>query len=324
MSILLEDLIYQLPSDTEDKVRQAKDRFNARVRDALRRETRLSFHRDERTNVNVPIHVLPGLPEPLQPLDKQTIDDKYRIALLLAPYRRELTSIRDKGRVLAQNLWPLLAQDPAGQALLRGHDDIDGAVQHADFLLRVLSEFELTRFILQVNSDVLGIYRYKVRPHFDEPEPKIELYWGVIGLIARDLGVDAEDLTCVVLAHELAHAYTHVGSDAYDHWWNTAGFHAAEHELAEGLAQFYALLVCKRIADTSPAPLAAFSALVPKHPPAYKTHQRWEQYTPEHVRLAMLEVRRQSGKPTLELFENCLKNAHQTLRRVRAQAASEY
>jgi hypothetical protein len=45
MPILLTDLIKKLPSDTPDRVRASKERFNTRIREALRRETRLSLNR---------------------------------------------------------------------------------------------------------------------------------------------------------------------------------------------------------------------------------------------------------------------------------------
>jgi len=324
MPILLEELIEQLPSDTEDRVKKAKDRFNARIRDALRRETRLSFHRADETNVAVPIQIVPGVPVPLQPPDKQSIDDRHRVALLLAPFRHELTSMRDSGRKIVQELLPTLLRDSFARELLDGREQfIRGSAQYAEFLLQKLNEFELTKFILAVNTDVLGVYSYKVRgATYDEPEPRIELYWGVIGLVARDLGVAVEDLTCVVLTHELAHAYTHVGGDADDHWWASRNFFDAAHELKEGLAQFYTLLVCSRFDDSSTGALRAFWELLPHQPAAYLTHERWEQSTPEHVRLAMLATRRSENQSSLDSFEVHLRNARRQLQRGRGDAAA--
>ena len=55
----------------------------------------------------------------------------------------------------------------------------DGRTDYADFLLRKLNEFQLTDFILQVNEDVLGDYRYRVHRSYDDPRPKVRLFWGV-------------------------------------------------------------------------------------------------------------------------------------------------
>ncbi len=65
---------------------------------------------------------------------------------------------------------------------------------------------------------------------------QICLYWGVIGLVARLLGVSVEGLTITVLAHEYAHAYTHLGFDRSGGRWTGEAFGASEHELVEGLA----------------------------------------------------------------------------------------
>jgi hypothetical protein len=243
MPILLQELIQALPSDSPERVRKAKERFNARVRDSLRRETRLSLHR--RTNqqtkddeiVNVPILVVAGLPEPLLPLDRQSIEDKHRLSILLGPYRHTLMALRDNGATALDRLIPAMEAEPLARVLLDGrHNNIKPVGVYADFLLRKLSEFELAKFILRVNDDVLGVYRYRLHQYYDDPEPKIELYWGVIGLVARDLDVTVEDLTCVVLAHELSHAYTHVGSDAEDHSWSSDYFSKSAHDLKEGLS----------------------------------------------------------------------------------------
>ena len=95
MPILLTDLIKKLPSDTPDRVKAAKERFNNKIRESLRRETRLGLHRRQDDLVggrdemiSVPITIQPGLPEGLQPLERQTIDDQHRLAVLLSPIAR--------------------------------------------------------------------------------------------------------------------------------------------------------------------------------------------------------------------------------------------
>jgi hypothetical protein len=327
MPILLKDLIDQLPSDMEEKVRKARDRFNNRIREALRGETRFYFrrragsdsYRDE--TVAVPISIQPGLPEALQPADKQAIDDKHRLSLLLAPYRHTLATLRDGSKNAAEKLIPTLQNDALARSLLDGREKYLPAVsQYADALLRKLNEFQLTRFILQVNSDVLGVYRYRSEVLWDNPEPKIELYWGIIALIARDLGMEVEDLTCVVLAHELAHAFTHVGADADDHRWTTAHFAASALELKEGLAQFYTRSVCERLRDNVPGAMQAYEALLPHQPPAYQVQKEWGNSNPEHVRLAMLESRRVDGPVTLVQFAIFLRDARKQLQQVAGNA----
>ncbi len=319
--MLLKDLIQQVPREVESEVRKAKDRFNARIRHGMRGETRLNLRRradaargrDE--TVAVPIVLVSGLPKPLEPQEKQAIDNKFGLAVILGRYRRELTALRDCGEIVSEQLIPQISSESAGRELLDGREEsIKKAQDYAAFLLKRLDEFDLTKFILRVNEDVLGRYTYRVRPYSDHPNPTIELYWGVIGLVAHDLRISVEDLTYVVLAHELAHAYTHVGFDANDCYWDSDHFAKTAHELKEGLAQFYTLQICKLVAENASDPVGAFSALLSKQPDAYSTHIRWQNASPEDVRLAMLETR-SSGKPgTLAQFEASLREACSRLR----------
>lgn len=302
MPILIQELLNALPDDTEDRVKNAKDRFNNRVRESLRRETRFAFRRrnggDREDTVNVPIAVKPGLPEPLLPTDKQQIDEAHRIPIMLAPFQQSLAALRDGAKLASEQLLPLLQKEATAAPLLDGREDsIARVYDYAEFLLEKLSQFELTEFILRVDSDVLGVYRYPATRLWDDPEPRIELYWGIIGLVARDLGVAAEDLTIVVLAHELAHAYTHVGTDANENRWSTPGFQASEHSLKEGLAQYYTRLVCNRFQRDAPG------ALLIHQPEAYFAHEEWQDAKPEHVRLAMLQIRGLKNGATLQQFK---------------------
>jgi hypothetical protein len=319
--ILLTDLIKKLPSDTPDRVRAAKERFNTRIREALRRETRLGFnrHKDDLLGgrdemISVPITIHPGLPEGLQQLERQTIDDEHRLAVLLSPYRQALVAVRDSGKPLAVEMIPMLSRDEVGRRLLDGREgSFASAWQYADSLCQRLATFDLTKFILRVNEDVLGVYRYNVHNDYDNPNSRIELYWGVIGLIARDLGVAVEDLAAVVLAHELAHAYTHVGSDADDRYWNTRHFNESSVGLKEGLAQYYTDLVCQRLERDVPGIRAAYRKLLPKQPAAYHVQEQWRDSTPEMVRHAMLCIRRTSNDGSPETFKEFLRKAEAPL-----------
>ena len=141
--------------------------------------------------------------------------------------------------------------------------------------------------ILAVNSDVLGSYRAL------DLRGEIKIYWGIIWLVAEYLNLDLDALTCVVLAHELAHAYTHLGADIDRHRWDTEVFKRCETPLLEGLAQYYTWAICQALEPTLPGTRQAYERLLEKQPPAYHTHQGWVVgLSPEIVRLAMLEARR--------------------------------
>jgi aminopeptidase N len=124
------------------------------------------------------------------------------------------------------------------------------------------------------------------------------------------LGCTVEDLTVVVLAHELAHAYTQLGADIEGRRWPSKAFSSAEIDLKEGLAQYYTVRSLKRLTVRFPEAMHTFETLLEKQPPAYHRHEPWaaESFSPEAVRRAMIEVRRWN-EGTLEQFETRLKKA---------------
>ena len=118
-----------------------------------------------------------------------------------------------------------------------------------------------------------------------------------------------EDLTIVVLAHEVAHAYTQLGADTDGRRWPVAAFGQAEVSLVEGLAQYYAERALMRLAARYPGAHAVFLQLLAKQPPPYHAHEPGAPHvSPEAVRRAMLEVRRW-GELTLTDFERRLDRA---------------
>jgi hypothetical protein len=328
MAIRLSKLLENLPAGTEDRIKKAKDRWNPRIREALRRETRLSLQRRDDSkgkddNIVVPVTVCHGLPDALWPKDDK-IDEQYELALLLAPHRQVIVALATSSETAINELLPtLFLPQFAGMFPPDFKGELISVRKYAQFLLDKLKEFDLTKFVLEVNQDVLGVYRYRLAKRIDDPQSKIELYWGVIGLIARDLGIEPEQLTCVVLAHELAHAYTHLGSDADDEYWSTNGFSASAPDVVEGLAQYYGWLVCKRLDELLPGTLNAYDSLLKKQSGPYLAHKAWmKEFTAEHVRLAMLHTRRDYPKVAIDMFTESLKAARDHLPKTeRAQVA---
>lgn len=76
-------------------------------------------------------------------------------------------------------------------------------------ILKILNEVEKAKKIIDglklIDEDILGIYSTNKR--------RIEIFWKAIALIAPIINSSVESLTVVVLAHELAHAHTHIGRD---------------------------------------------------------------------------------------------------------------
>ena len=86
-----------------------------------------------------------------------------------------------------------------------------------DFIRKLLNELdkvELLKKIKEINTDVLGT-------SFHQQE--IQIYWMVIGIYATLMNLPVEALTLIVLIHEIAHAYTHLGQDIDNEKWETQG-----------------------------------------------------------------------------------------------------
>ena len=181
----------------------------------------------------------------------------------------------------------------------------------------MLEENDPLNNVLSVREDFLGVYEYEARGLFEDERAvnraKIKLYWGVIGIVSEWMGCGVEDLTIVVLAHELAHAYTQLGADIEGRRWPASAFARAETEVKEGLAQYYTDRVLNRLYKRYPGALEAYETMLPRQPPAYRTHEEWVQTsTPEAVRRAMLELRRWN-EGELSEFNRRLADAHEQL-----------
>lgn len=325
MPMTLSQLVERVPSNTEVRVKFVKDKFSRLVHSILRRETglRLSLKdTDEeigrKRGTTISVRIMPGIPVEMNDF---IIPEDQELPLLLSPWRKHLENVVTSGSEILENLLPLLSQD-----ILKGRDNsFPPTIGLAKELLAVAERSRLIELLYNQKNDqnfildCLGLYRFgEVRDGPNgkivvdrRPGPVIELYWGVIGLVADDLNVSVEGLALKVLAHEWGHAYTHVGLDIDGKRWETNDFAWSSHALKEGLAQYCALQVAKDI--EYPNAIEAYNALVPKQPPAYQTQNRWKGFSPEEIRYALLTERRQ-GKGTLERFENAMQEVSQQYR----------
>lgn len=164
--------------------------------------------------------------------------------------------------------------------------ELSDAAHFVDALLERLAVEQVTARIATIPEDYLGAYY--------PSKPEIKLLWVPIGLTATMLGVSVEALTFVVLAHELVHAYTHMGHDIDDRQWETSAFNEAEIHIVEGLAQFYTESVCQRLEWRQPEGIDAFHRLLAMQAEPYTHFQTWREgirQPREIVRRAMVECR---------------------------------
>jgi hypothetical protein len=326
MPIRLSKLLEVIPSDTERVVTRARDETNQAVRERLRQLTGFRFGGsrkrtdDEQADV-MPVRVglVPGLPSQLA--DASIGEDEWALSLL-ALHRPALQQLKTGGENLL-TIVPQLLQDPVGARLIaKREESLRTTINLSEELLRAVATFDLAKRILAVEGDVLGAYFPPQKKWYDVKSPHIELYWAVIGLVAQLIGASAASLTVVVLAHELAHAFTQVGADIEGYRWELETFHAAELSLKEGIAQYYTALACERLQRVAPGAKPAYEALLEKQPAPYQTHIPWlEGHREEEVRLALVQARR-SDVTKAEDFGALLKQAATDLRMGRAASAS--
>lgn len=327
MPIRLTELIERVDPHTEKVVADTRQRFNQAVRGHLRDETRLTLStaadgEEQREVRSVRVSVTAGYPEELE---GQVFDDELALSLAIAP----LTSALEDAHQSLAGLRPAIGRLDARADFTTRFPGATETLDEAQRLLAALiaeaSRAKALDKIFAIRDDVLGVYRYTppAQPSWDdtdEANSRIELYWGVIGLAARLLGVSVEALTVKVLAHELAHAYTHVGADADGRRWGSTAFSRTDRSLKEGLAQYYTWRVLERLGRQAMGSAVARSALeaaeklLPFQPKDYHTHRPWlEEFTPEEVREAMLTLRCH-GAGKLADFEELLKQARQRRR----------
>ncbi len=298
MPIRLTELIEKVPPEVENRVKKTLSHAKPILQEMLRRECRLTMRKGEsdeedRKNVQVPVEVAPGHPVILE--DVTFPDDLERI-LLLGRERAALESARASADALIPLRAKLAQRSAPDQWTGATEAEIRSVRDWADTLLNRLDESDPIKAVLAVSEDCLGVYSFDISALFADEYAingaRIRLYWGVIGLCAEWMGCTVEDLTVVVLTHELAHAYTQLGADIDGRRWPATVFNRVEMGLAEGLAQYYTDRVLNRVQKQHPAALGVFLKMQPQQPEPYRAHQPWlTAYSPEAVRRAMLEVR---------------------------------
>lgn len=313
MHPLLKELESRLPSDCEERVIRVKERYNQLIRKRIMQETRLNLQGRpalDRVLSEIPIKVVPGFPDPLRDLAERPDEDFE--AELISIWGSDVTKLG----VSSGNITRLLRRIVEINKDLPESDPkyLDALMLTSELsdLLRQKAELaSLSKRVFAIQHDILGVY---IPKYYYGGE--IELYWGAIGVAAELLQVDVEDLATVVLIHELAHGYTHLGKDIDNELWDTAlMFEKVDRAVVEGLAQYYTDTISKYLGDEyRPEIHHAYLRLRRKQCGWYRVHDKWTQdFSPEVVRISLLKFRRDAGI-SLEHFEKILADERKGLR----------
>ena len=230
----------------------------------------------------VPIRVVDGLPAPLSRV-LDPVDSLAEIVLNQPLLRgvvagtRFMESARDGVRKSTGEV--------VGPASL---SEITRVRETAEAWLRLVKDHDLSKALGRINEDVLGAYYLH--------QTEVGIFWMAIGLFSALYDVPPDALTIVVLAHELAHAYTHLGFDIDGFDWPTNEFASTDIAVVEGLAQYYAEVVCKSLEGQMPEAIKAFRVLLEHQHEVYKTHRTWvderDRNSGEIIRVSLVECRR--------------------------------
>ncbi len=281
--------------DAEERVIRVVDTWARTVHARLRGNTR--FQGASKTgSMSVRIKVEEAFSPPLLKSLWSLTDDQLEMLLLWPELRRAKATLR-----ATQNLWPPsprptnppfveLGDAQVNDHLGRAEEILEGLDAEVEKLLRraFLSLLEPEDECGEGALDLLGAYFIQSR--------HIELYWIPIWQYARILGVTVEDLALVVLVHEMAHFYSHRGTDSDGHLWKDPDMISSHPYIVEGIAQFYTERVCELIEANNPGcrPANVFSRLTPKQPAPYQAYQRWASghgKPREVIRLAFVNCR---------------------------------
>ena len=316
----IQELIEYLPQDTQEKVEEAKKQFNQIIREAIRQETRLRllskdenmFDENASLTLRVKINTSAGYPQILKDF---FIPEEFRIAAHLSQIKHELIKLKESAGEVTQSIIALQDYDEilkfVGGSICYANDE-------ARELLQMAEQYDLAKELLKIELNILGSYSYNTgfqrsrNDIFDSEliniNPEINLYWAVIGLVSGSIGVDINSLTAVVLSHELAHAYTHLGCDINGNRWNDEGFYYTESSVKEGLAQYYTERVAQKLKIKFPEIPIAYERLLEKQREEYLLHKKWidnKRIEPETIRTAL--INRRTGSPIgIDEFEDLL------------------
>lgn len=150
---------------------------------------------------------------------------------------------------------------------------------------------------------------------------RVELYYLPILLLCKLMETDIEHTAAVILAHELAHAYHHVGKDKDGAVWDT--FAESEPKIVEGLAQYYALRFVEEFESQFRGLRNAYDGIIKLQTGDYCIHEEWSrEYKNEHVRFALIAARRNSVTGYKD-FEQLLKKSSEIVKTSERDYANE-
>jgi len=154
------------------------------------------------------------------------------------------------------------------------------------------------------SKDVFGAYYFR--------DNRIELYYVPLIIFSQIHKLSLEFLIVVVLAHELGHAYHHIGLDTDGYQWDCMDI--SDSNIVEGLAQYYTALFVENQEHIYPGLKLTYLKLLEFQSGPYRVHETWiSRAKKEHVKHAFNVIRR-NGIKTYREFGQVLREAVKQLK----------
>jgi hypothetical protein len=298
-----------IPPDAEERVNRSFKQWNQIIRDHIRTETGLKLS-DGDSRFAIPVRVVPGFPVTLAQLIDQYRDPVMWRIIIGQPKLGGLI----QGLEFLLQAWSEFERWPSlPEAARDGEATLGQALAIARALQQAALAEEIVNQIKKLQEDILGVYRFQ-----PGQGSSVELYWLPIAMVAAMRDVAIEDLTMVVLIHELAHGCTHIGRDIDGASWDDTGFCGSDLAVVEGVAQFYTEVISQRLAGRTPSLFRAYEGLLSLQSWPYLVHRKWlagdRRQIGEKVRFTLIAARSQ-GQVSYDLWKELMAATSHNLKR---------
>lgn len=300
MQELSRSILNGVDHDAEFRVRSCVERLRERVRDGVKEA--FMFTLGARRGIR---HAITVSFERGDAILEGVIKSDDALGQVLSAYRDSIVdglSCIDRLRSARQSLDGELGDELDALYPGEASDELEQFLRSMD---KRIERAGIVQRLFSLRSDFLGSYMPAAR------SGHITLHWGLIGLVAPRLGVSVEALALKVLAHEYAHALSHLGIDANGEHWTLDAYGQADEFVHEGLANYMSAAALAASDDWwFREALEALKRMVEHQTPPYRECQRWQRdlgAKPEAVRAA-LRTARTMDRVTGAQFEQLLQD----------------
>jgi hypothetical protein len=266
----LQRIIIEWNREVKNDVFKFKEKYNKKVRGLISDIIGLSLSKPSEKQNEINIKVEDLIPESLVKLLGKYSNAEIDLILHFSSMKRTLEEIRYQ-----------IDNFDNFSSFHRDSIKIDHLLQTEKLLKLQISrvnDSEILQEIRNLGPDLLGVYYLGSK--------LIHLYWICIGLCTQIFDIELEEITLIVLIHELVHGYTHLGYDKDGENWDLDSFEKTDPRITEGFAQFYTEYIYITYFDKSPEKFRKFNQNLPFY---YTEYEKWFDKDEKGIWAAIME-----------------------------------